>query len=224
MFLSNLKTNGSLKNDSYLEKYLLTKEDVALSYEQTNMEIVLGYCCDEKKDLFYEKCLQDGVPINRRRGGGGTVLLSPGMIIMVIICEVRSFYDNLTYFSIINDYIIKTLKKLEVREVIQQKGVSDLVIGNKKILGSSIYRNGSLLFYQASLMVHNDLKLISKYLKMPNIAPEYRNSRNHDEFCANLAQFGYHIELQNIIDCFQAGSLDLLQSLKSETTSKKGAN
>ena len=47
------------------------------------------------------------------------------------------------------------------------EGISDLAIGEKKIVGTSIYRTRLVLFYQASLLVSNDIAVFTRYLAMP---------------------------------------------------------
>jgi lipoate-protein ligase A len=74
---------------------------------------------------------------------------------------------------------------------VEERGISDLAIGEKKILGTSIYRRRLTLFYQASLLVSNDLSLFGRYLTMPERVPDYRRGRGHTEFCTTLAREGY---------------------------------
>jgi lipoate---protein ligase len=71
------------------------------------------------------------------------------------------------------------------------EGISDLAIGEKKIVGTSIYRTRLVLFYQASLLVNNDISVFTRYLAMPVKVPEYRRGRTHEEFCTTLARQGY---------------------------------
>jgi lipoate-protein ligase A len=87
---------------------------------------------------------------------------------------------------------------------LEQKGISDLAVGDRKVLGSSLYLPGRQLLYcyQSSLMVGSDLSLINRYLRHPPREPDYRSGRGHDAFCANLRQCGCRLTTQEIADIF----------------------
>ena len=83
------------------------------------------------------------------------------------------------------------------------EGISDLAIGEKKILGTSIYRTRLVLFYQASLLVSNDISIFTRYLAMPTRVPEYRRGRSHEDFCTTLAREGYTFSVQDVMDSLE---------------------
>jgi len=83
---------------------------------------------------------------------------------------------------------------------IEDRGISDLAIGEKKILGTSLFRRRKILFYQASLLVDNDLSLFDRYLRFPSRVPDYRRGRGHLEFCTNLRQQGYSLSVSQVMD------------------------
>ena len=84
-------------------------------------------------------------------------------------------------------------------EGVEPRGISDLAIGEKKILGTSIYRTRLVLFYQASLLVSNDLSIFSRYLAMPARVPEYRAGRAHEDFCTTLVREGYSLSVSDVM-------------------------
>jgi lipoate-protein ligase A len=69
-----------------------------------------------------------------------------------------------------------------------QRGTGDLCLGDRKFLGSSLFRRRRLLFYQASLLVSADLTLLDRYLAHPSREPEYRRGRPHADFVVNLSR------------------------------------
>jgi lipoate-protein ligase A len=85
-------------------------------------------------------------------------------------------------------------------ENLNSKGISDLSIGDKKIMGSSMYLKGNDLFYHAVLNVSEEVSLISKYLKHPKKEPDYRKGRPHNEFVTSLHAEGYYIDVDVIMD------------------------
>lgn len=176
-------------NEDILSRHMRDGVPVSRVYEPAGVCCVLGAGGSPDRDLILENLAADGVPRLRRRGGGGTVVLSPGQLVLALATEVGSPFANREYAAAINAWFIEALERLGVRGVVQ-RGISDLAIGERKILGTSIYRRRLVLFYQASLLVANDLSLFSRYLAMPARVPEYRAGRSHEEFCTTLEREG----------------------------------
>ncbi len=156
------------------------------SWEPDHIVVVLGRGNHADLETWQEHCQEDRVPIIRRRGGGGTVVLSPGILVVSLVKRVQHQYHFHEYFQQINTYLIEALTSLGMANLNQQ-GYSDICIGDRKILGSSMYRSRDLLFYTASLMIANDLMLLDRYLKYPSKEPDYRKGRSHLEFVTTIA-------------------------------------
>jgi lipoate-protein ligase A len=163
-------------------------------------------------DIFAARAEIDGIPVLRRRGGGGTVVLSPGQVVLALVTEVASPFQNLGYFRAVNHWFRLALQALGVAGV-EDRGISDLAIGEKKILGTSIYRRRRILFYQASLLVDNDLSLFDRYLHFPSKVPDYREGRGHLEFCTNLRLEGYDLSVRDVMAGLEAVVEDRLARL-----------
>ncbi|NLC49283.1 MAG: hypothetical protein GX762_02810, partial [Bacteroidales bacterium] len=71
------------------------------------------------------------------------------------------------------------------------KGISDIAMGEKKIMGSSMYRGKGKLFYHAVLNFDEPSTTFQKYLKHPSNEPDYRKGRMHHEFVTSLTETGY---------------------------------
>ena len=149
-------------------------------------------------DVFTEQAESDRVPVLRRRGGGGTVVLSPGQVVLALVTEVSSPFQNVSYFRAINHWFRLALQALGVTGV-EDRGISDLALDHRKILGTSLYRRRKILFYQASLLVENDLSLFDRYLRYPSKVPDYRKGRGHLDFCTNLRLAGYPLSVAEVI-------------------------
>jgi lipoate-protein ligase A len=167
-------------------------------YEAPRVEIVLGRSAKAEKELYLENCLADGVPINRRSGGGGTVVLSPGVIILSIAGRSVLPYHLREHMLGVNNGIIEVLHDLGVRSL-SHEGISDIALKEKKILGSSLYRSGDLVLYQGSLLLNPDLGLMDRYLKQPEKQPEYRRGRPHGGFVTSLHLEGYGISAAELV-------------------------
>lgn len=171
-------------------------------YEQTETFAVLGAAGNPARDLFLDNLESDGIPYRFRKGGGGTVVLSPGQVVIALAADVLSPFENRHYAQRINTWVINALTSLGV-EGVEQKGITDLAIRSRKILGTSIYRRRLILFYQASLLVSNDITMFDRYLRMPVKVPDYRAGRGHAEFCTTLAREGYTITGARVVDAIE---------------------
>jgi len=193
------------KNDGIFMYGALQPKPFIRVYEQTELEVVLGPSCSAEKEVYSEKCISDSVPLIERRGGGGTVILAPGMVVTVIVGERPLAYTALQIFDKIHSVMIKILCEAGITSV-EKKGISDLAISNKKVLGSSLYMgtNPRLYYYQSSLMVDADTEFISRYLKHPPREPDYRSGRSHEEFCTTLKQQGITCSSADICRIFNS--------------------
>ena len=186
-------------NEDLLDLYLKERQPLSRIYELSDVAIVMGAGRKNKRDLI-DSCIEnDGIPVRLRRGGGGTVVLSPGMVVLAFVTEVTSPHHNREYAIKINGWFVEALQALGVKNV-HHRGISDLALGNNKILGASLYRKRLILFYQASLLVSNDLSLFSRYLTIPDTVPDYRAGRTHAEFCTNLRAEGHQISTTEVME------------------------
>lgn len=164
-------------------------------YEPAETFAVIGAGGVPERDLLLDNLCGRGVPWRRRMGGGGAVVLSPGQLVLALVTEVDSPFDNREYAAGIGSWFVEALSGLGSAPI-ESRGISDLAIRDRKILGASIYRRRLILFYQASLLVSNDLGLFEMFLAPPVKAPEYRGGRGHSEFCTTLRREGFGASLE----------------------------
>jgi lipoate---protein ligase len=193
-------------NEDLLDGFRQTGVPAWRIYEPDALCAVLGAAGRPEQDLLLENLRADGVPWRHRRGGGGTVILGPGQVVLAVVTEVESPFRNKEYAANINSWIADALGLLGVAGV-RPEGISDLAIGGRKIVGTSIYRTRLVLFYQASLLVNNDIGVFTRYLAMPVRVPEYRRGRSHEDFCTTLRREGYQGTPGDVI-----GALDTIVS------------
>ena len=149
--------------------------------------VVLGSSNDPAVECQLENCQRDDVPVLKRYGGGGTVVLYPGCVIVSIGCWVSEHFQNDRYFRILNGALNSCLHaSFAFSSGLSQNGISDLVAGDKKFGGTSMFRSRNYLLYQASLIVDCDFGLISRYLAHPSREPAYRRGRRHEDFLTGL--------------------------------------
>lgn len=184
-------------NEDLLSLCRTSGEPVFRIYEPVDTVIVLGAGRRVENDLLNAE--SSGIPVSKRKGGGGTVVLSPGQVVLALVKEVSQPFGNREYAKTINSWFKQTLLEMGISGV-EERGISDLCLGGRKILGSSLFRRRRILFYQASLLVCNDLTLFSLYLSYPSIVPEYRQGRSHEDFCTNLHREGFTFPVAEVIE------------------------
>ena len=167
-------------------------------YEAERTEVVLGRSCKIEEDVLTLHCEHDGVPVLRRAGGGGTVVLSKGMIIISVAGRSTLQFHLREYMHAVNRRIIRALEALGVQKL-SLKGISDVALGDRKILGCSLYKTKDAALYQGSLLLNPDTGLFNRYLKHPGKEPDYRCGRNHGDFITTLAEAGYRIGTGELI-------------------------
>lgn len=149
--------------------------------------VVLGRSNKASEEVHVERCNELGVEILQRYGGGGTVLLYPGCLVVSVGAWVDSPYDNDRYFKLLNQSIINTING-RLNCALGQKGYSDIVHGTKKLAGTSLFRSRHYLLYQASVILTLDIGAINTCLKHPSKEPDYRKNRGHAEFLTGLSE------------------------------------
>ena len=184
-----------------------------LSYDiwiPDNPIIVLGRSCIEENDVKLS-AYQNGVPIVRRCGGGGTVLIDNGVIIIDIVFSNNNDKSIKQYFHISNMFIVNSLKRMGINALYEEDNY-DLVINNKKFGGVTIYKRKDKILYGASILIEEEtISIINKYLYNSKKQPTYRRNRDHNDFLIALGQYSnfnkshFLNEIENEIIKFKMG-------------------
>ena len=163
--------------------------------------MVLGSSNKAEISIDLDNIISDKVEVYKRPSGGESVILTPKTLVLATLIHTKKLEDPPRHFRAINGKIISTLQSLGV-EHLSQKGISDISIGEKKILGSSIYRRTNIVFYHAVLNVSETTELMERYLLHPQKQPDYRNNRRHRDFVTSLHAEGYAFTIAELIRAF----------------------
>lgn len=147
--------------------------------------VVLGAGSRPEQELDVSACVDAGLPLYRRRGGGCAVVLDPGNVIVSLAYPVAGLGGSRDHFERISAFLIAALEGLGIRGVTME-GASDLAVEDRKIGGACIYRARDLLHYATSLLCDPDLRLMS-LLRHPPREPAYRRGRAHLDFVRPLS-------------------------------------
>jgi len=189
-----------------IKKYNLPDFDIMHDEETTagyflwrpdGVYVVLGNSNKPEENLNEKEIEEDDVQVYKRPSGGETVVLTPNTLVISVKIILDKFSDPKYYFRYFNQKIIDGLENLGIKDV-SYRGISDIALKSKKILGSSIYRKRKALFYHAVLNVSEPVKTIEKYIKHPTKEPDYRKGRTHKEFVTSLHNEGYPFSVNQI--------------------------
>jgi len=196
-------------HDSLLERARDAGAARALIWEPREPVVVLGRSNEAARECDLDACRASGVPVVGRRGGGGTVVLLPGMVVVTLAGPSGASLDARALFGRVNAHLAAVLAGLGVAGL-QPAGISDLCLEGRKVLGCSLaFRRGWAL-YQGSLLVDCDLEPISRCLRHPSREPAYRAGRSHGDFLTTLARSGFALPVERVRAALAA-------SLASET-------
>jgi len=193
--MENLKTVFyNLPDQKILES---EKELDFLVWQPDQKYLVLGRSNEAKESLIAESVDADQVQVLKRPSGGEAVLLSPKMLIIALKYPLKRVAKPHDVFTLANNIIKTSLSDLGI-ENITSRGISDICIGEQKILGSAIFKKPDSVFYHAVLNVSEDVNLIERYLQHPKREPDYRNGRNHLAFVSSIQKEGYFIDILHL--------------------------
>jgi len=159
--------------------------------------LVIGQGNKVDTSLYTEKVAADNIQVYKRPSGGETVILTPKTLVISAITIDEKFKNPSIYFKHYNTILMEAFREMGIQEI-GQKGISDICIGNKKIVGSSIYRRKNKVFYHAVINVKESINEIAKYIKHPSKEPDYREGRNHTEFVTSIFEQGYSFTIGDI--------------------------
>jgi lipoate-protein ligase A len=191
--------------DYYLKDFELISSDTTHDFSiwvPDKLYIVLGRSNTIEESVRIDYAKQDDIEIVKRPSGGETVVLSDKMIVISYKFLPKKTIKIHDYFKKINSGIISALELVGIKGL-QLKGISDIALDEKKILGSSMLKKSDFVFYHAVLNVSESPGIICKYLKHPKKEPDYRDGRTHEHFVTSIHNEGYMIDLNVIIDTLE---------------------
>jgi lipoate-protein ligase A len=193
--MENLKTVFyNLPDQQVLES---DKDLDFLVWQPDQVYLVLGRSNEALKSLIAETVDADKVQVLKRPSGGEAVLLSPNMLVIALKVPLSMVQKAHDVFVIANDIIKEALAKEGVQNI-TSRGISDICIGEQKILGSAIFKKPNSVFYHAVLNVSEDVNLIERYLQHPKREPDYRKGRNHLAFVSSIHKESHKIAIEQV--------------------------
>jgi lipoate-protein ligase A len=173
-------------------------EEILRFWESPETFVVVGYANKVAAEVDVENCRAKQIPVFRRCSGGGTVLQGRGCLNYALILRIEEG-SPLASISGANKFIMERNCAAIEPEVRSQKpearisisGHTDLALNTQpstrnKFSGNSQRRKKNFLLFHGTFLLNFDLALVGQFLRMPSKQPDYRQSRSHGEFLANL--------------------------------------
>ncbi|HAY81187.1 MAG TPA: lipoate--protein ligase family protein [Planctomycetaceae bacterium] len=173
-------------------------QEVLRLWEPESPLVVMGRSSKVATEVEQERCAAQSIPYLRRCSGGAAIVTGPGCLMYAVVLsyELRPalrVLDQAHHFVLTQ--MATALRALDLP--VEQKGTSDLVIGETKFSGNSLRCKRNHLLYHGTLLYDFPLELIGECLGTPPRQPEYRRGRTHDRFVANLQTTG--VALRNAL-------------------------
>jgi lipoate-protein ligase A len=162
--------------------------EVLRFWEYSRHFVVLGHSNHITTEVDLGACAREGIPVFRRRSGGGTVLQGPGCLNYALVLRMSAdpALGTITGTNgAILQRIASALRPL-VEGHITIEGQSDLTIDGVKFSGNAQRRRLKTLLFHGTLLHGLDIALLERTLPIPARQPAYRNGRSHSNFLRNL--------------------------------------
>lgn len=177
-----------LVDEDLLERVAATGQpEVRVTAWQGPLTLVLGRGSRTGEEAALAACRSDGIPVQRRRGGGCAVLLDPGNVIVSAVLPSPGLGSIPSRFSLLSEWVLRGLGRLGLGGA-SRRDVSDLCLGDRKIGGASLYLGRGLAYYSTTLLHSPDLAAWTRYLPHPPREPAYRRGRAHADFVTSVGQ------------------------------------
>jgi lipoate-protein ligase A len=164
------------------------EEETLRFWEPRHYFVVLGYANRAALEVNVAACREENVGIYRRCSGGGTVLQGPGCLNYALIFNMAR-HPALHGITAANAYIMSRHRQaLEgvLGRTVRVDGTSDLSLDGRKFSGNAQRRKRQALIFHGTFLLHFDISLMEKFLRMPSRRPDYRQDRTHGQFLTNL--------------------------------------
>lgn len=205
-----------------INKKLYGLPDSTLAYDRTENAafmvwfpereyIVCGRSNKAENTVNTDAAYRRNIQIVQRPSGGETVFLSPNTLVISVKLPNEKALNMNDFFRKINGAVIRALKNCGAKNL-SERGISDIAIGQMKILGSAMHRKPKTVFYHGVLNVAEPVESFDALLKHPSREPNYRQGRSHKAFVTSLKAAGYLWEPQSVKAALEKELKKLTQS------------
>lgn len=174
--------------EAFLEVGELEGREILWLWEAPCPFVVLGYGQHMHREVDWDACQRDQVAVRRRCSGGGAVVQGEGCLNYGLVLQVARTPELESVVGT-NRWVMGRVRDAlnsRISGRIEVQGVTDLTLDNRKVSGNAQRRRRRALLFHGTLLMNFDVGRISRWLRFPSIAPEYRQGRSHEDFVMNL--------------------------------------
>lgn len=180
-------TSGALAEAILIARSEGKCPDTFFIYRRKPPAVSIGYFQSVSNTVDVEACRRLGVEVSRRITGGGAIYSDEnGIIYSIVVSESnpkvpRNIAES---YSVLCRGIIEALKLFGLEAVFQP--VNDILVGGKKISGSSQTRRKGVVLHHGTLLVKADIETMKKVLKIPEEKMSDKQAKSLEERVTSL--------------------------------------
>ncbi len=208
LYLTLSSTAENLAADEALLNHcdaLGTPVQVLRLWENPQLAVVAGRSSKIGEEVNLQYCQANSIQVFRRSSGGASVVIGPGCLMYSIVLDYRLHPPPFRLLDQTHEFVMeRVLRAVSLTKPSAKfQGTCDLTINNKKFSGNSLRCKRNSLLYHGTLLYDFPLDVIQDCLLNPPRQPDYRQSRSHHEFVANL-DIAKETLQDNLIDAWNA--------------------
>jgi len=154
-------------------------------------------------------CMENDIPIARAFQGGGATLVG-GMPGISLVMDTELFsgkYDN----RLLLECIAQAYRELGLPAKVRL-GSNDVLVGEKKIAGTTIQSFGDTLFYGGTITIDFNYELARNVLRIPPEKFMDKKAKSVDEWVTSAkVELGREVGFDEIVDALKTGFEEILQ-------------
>lgn len=149
--------------------------------------VVVGRNSQVAEEVRLAACRERNIPVLRRTSGGSAIVAARGCLMYAVVLNYE-LRPELRPLDLAHRFVLGTMLEA-LRPFVPaatRQGTSDLTLSGVKFSGNSLRCRRRNFLYHGTLLYDFPLALVERCLAMPPREPDYRRSRPHHAFLANL--------------------------------------
>ena len=154
-------------------------------------------------------CKENDIPIARAFQDGGATLVGgmPGISLVMDTELFSSKYDN----HILLDCIAQAYRELGLPAKVRQ-GSNDILVGEKKIAGTTVQSFGDTLFYGGTITLDFDYDLARDVLRIPSEKFKDKKAKSVEEWVTSAKiELGREVSFDEAVHALKTGFEEILR-------------
>lgn len=207
----------TLKDNLALDEALLLEREenpgrgnILRVWRMDRLAVAMGSGGKINEEVHYALCHREGIEVQRRSSGGGTVVVGPGCLLYTVVLDTERNPELGTISGSYEEILNPLAASLSAPDrLVTRKGISDLALEDLKISGSAQQRKRRFILHHGTVLLGMDLEQITRLLPLPPRQPDYRLGRDHASFTTNLSipEAEAVAILQSVFQANQPGAL-----------------